>query len=135
MSEIKLNGPLNLMGMLKLKSKVLVGGKEALVETDASGTAPGPVLIPPPPSPPSDPAVTVRMVKSFNSTVTATSNDKAIVTLGFVMQGTWPGMVLPSSNNTAPSDVKINRVAINVKDDSAVIFPSGVSVTLDKSGQ
>jgi hypothetical protein len=130
MADIKLNGPLNLTGPLNLKDKVFVGGVEALVE-GASGTAPGPVMIPPPPTGPADVSTSVRVVKSFNAMVTA--DGKAIVTLGFVTQGMWPGMVLPSSANTSP--VSINHVAINVKDDSAIIFPSGASVGLSTSGQ
>lgn len=137
MADLTLKGILNLMGTLELNpdgGKVLVGdaGLEALVE-EAEGQAAPPVLIPPPPSPPNDAGVTVKVISSFNKTVTA--GDKNIVTQGIVMQGdvpSWPGMMLPSVGN--PS-VTINGMAITVVNDQATIFPSGGVGTFTQSGQ
>lgn len=136
MADLVLKGVLNLAGTLKLATsgggKVKVGSAVALVE-QASGTAP-PVIIPPPPAPkPLDDGPNVNVITSFTKTVTA--NGKAIVTQGMVMQGaipTWPGMVLPSQGNAT---VTINRLAINVENDKAIIFPSGGSASLSQSGQ
>ena len=137
MADLTLKGVLNLMGNLKLNpqgGKVLVGdaGLEALVE-GAEGQAAPPVLIPPPPSPPNDAGVKVKVISSFNKTVTA--GGKNLVASGIVMQGdipSWPGSMLPSAGN--PS-VTINQVAINVLNDQATIFPSGGVGTFTQSGQ
>lgn len=137
MADLKLKGVLNLIGNLKLNpdgGKVLVGdaGLEALVE-EGEGQAAPPVLIPPPPASPSDPGTKVKVISSFNKTVTAAG--KNIVALGIVMQGntpTWPGMMLPSVGNPT---VTINFVAINVVDDQAAVFPSGGVGTFTQSGQ
>jgi len=125
------------MGNLKLNpdgGKVLVGdaGLEALVE-DAEGQAAPPVLIPPPPASPSDPGVKIKVISSFNKTVTA--NGKNIVALGIVMQGdapSWPGQMMPSVGNPT---VTINGSPINVANDQATIFPSGGVGILTQSGQ
>ena len=137
MADLTLKGVLNLMGNLKLNSdggKVLIGdaGLEALVE-QAEGQAAPPVLIPPPPVSPSDPGVKVKVISSFNKTVTA--GGKNLVALGIVMQGdipSWPGMMLPSIGNPT---VTINRVAVNVANDQATILPSGGVGTFTQSGQ
>jgi hypothetical protein len=137
MTDLTLKGVLNLMGNLKLNpqgGKLLIGdaGLEALVE-QAEGQAAPPVLIPPPPSPPNDPGVKVKVISSFNKTVTV--GGKNIVALGIVMQGdipSWPGMMLPSIGNPT---VTINRTAINVANDQATIFPSGGVGTFTQSGQ
>jgi hypothetical protein len=137
MADLKLKGVLNLMGNLKLNpegGKVLIGdaGLEALVE-EGEGQAAPPVLIPPPPASPSDPGVKVKVISSYNKTVTA--NGKNIVALGIVMQGdapSWPGMMLPSVGNPT---VTINRIAVNVVNDQATIFPSGGVGIFTKSGQ
>ena len=141
MADLTLKGTLNLMGNLTLKGdsggKVKVNGVEILVEVPAGtmpaqGNAP-PVILPPPPASPSDPAPFVDVVNSFNRTVMVGS--KPAVALGMVMQGsspTWPGMVQPSSVNAT---VTINHVAINVVGDMATIFPSGGSATFSGSGQ
>ena len=137
MADSTLKGVLNLMGNLKLNpqgGKVLVGdaGVEALVE-EAEGQAAPPVLIPPPPASPSDAGVKVKVISSFNKTVTA--NGKTIVALGIVMQGdipSWPGQMLPSAGNPT---VTINRIAINVVNDQATIFPSGGVGSMTQSGQ
>lgn len=137
MGELNLKGNLSLVGSLNLKDKVLVEGVEALIELTPSGaphsTGAPPVNLPPPPAGPADPGPKVWVITSFNKTVTA--NGKAIVTQGMTMQGNgaiWPGMVLPSSNNTT---VKANQLAICVKQDKAVTLPSGGQVTLTDSGQ
>jgi hypothetical protein len=136
---------LNLKGILKLASgsggKIQVNGIEALVEAQrgippSQGTAPAPVLIPPPPAAPSNPGRDVWIFKSFNPTVTA--NGKNIVTQGMCAQGLpgnaiWPGMVMPSILNT--SMVTINNIPINVLGDMGTILPSGVPVTFSSSGQ
>jgi hypothetical protein len=137
MANLTLKGALNLVGTLKLNpdgGKVLIGDAalEALVE-EVEGQAAPPVLIPPPPASPSDPGVKVKVVSSFNKTVTA--NGKNIVALGIVMQGdapSWPGMMLPSAGNPA---VTINFIAINVQHDQATIFPSGGVGMFAQSGQ
>ena len=113
---------------------MLIGdaGLEALVE-NAAGQAVPPVLIPPPPASPSDPGTGVKVISSYNKTVTAAG--KNIVALGIVMQGnvpSWPGMMLPSVGNPT---VTINRMAINVVNDQATIFPSGGVGTFTQSGQ
>lgn len=143
MANLELSGMLDLSGNLDLSGadggKVLVAGAEALVELaptarPAHGSAP-PVILPPPPASPLDPAPFVNVINSFNKTVKA--GGKPIVALGMVMQGnnpSWPGMVLPSQVNTGP--VSCNMVPINVKGDQAVIFPSGGSAALSSaSGQ
>jgi len=133
MGGLKLTGPLNLMGNLTLKDKVFAGGVEVLVEGNNLGNAP-PVILPPPPASPSDPALQVSILASFNKTVKA--GTKCIVAQGMVMQGsvpTWPGMMLPSQNNTSP--VSANGIPMNVVGDQAVIFPSGGSASFSQSGQ
>jgi hypothetical protein len=140
MADLNLSGLLNFQGNLTLKAdggKVTIDGLEVLVEVapgTAQGSAPS-VILPPPPAAPADPAPGVGVINSFNKTVTV--NGKAIVTQGIVMQGatpTWPGMVLPSQGNTAP--VTVNHLAMNVKNDQAVIFPSGGTATFNgMSGQ
>jgi hypothetical protein len=137
MADLTLKGVLNLLGNLKLQpdgGKLLIGdaGLEALVE-EAEGQAAPPVLIPPPPASPSDPGVKVKVISSFNKTVTA--GGKNLVALGIVMQGdipSWPGMMLPSIGNPT---VTINFVAINVANDQATILPSGGVGTFTQSGQ
>ncbi len=137
MANLTLKGVLNLVGSLKLNpegGKLLIGagGLEALVE-EAEGQAAPPVLLPPPPASPSDPGVKVKVISSFNKTVTV--NGKNIVALGIVLQGdapSWPGMMLPSVGNPA---VTINHMAINVVNDQATIFPSGGVGMFAQSGQ
>jgi hypothetical protein len=139
MADLTLKGVLNLVGNLKLNpdgGKVLIGasGAKALV-VEAEGQAAPPVLIPPPPASPSDPGTKVKVISSFNNTVTA--NGKTLVALGVVLQGnvpSWPGMMLPSVGNPLPS-VTINHIAINVANDQATIFPSGGVGTFTTSGQ
>jgi hypothetical protein len=139
-ADLKLEGILDLSGMLTLQpsgGKVLVGGAEALVvlpigSKPPHGSAP-PVIQPPPPAGPLDATPGVVIISSLNQTVKAGQN--AIVTMGMVMQGDmslWPGMVLPSTVN---STVTINQIAINVKGDKAIIFPSGGSASFNESGQ
>ena len=133
MGDLKLTGPLKLLGSLTLKDKVSAGGVEVLVEGNNLGNAP-PVILPPPPASPSDPALQVSILASFNKTVKA--GTKCIVAQGMVMQGsvpTWPGMMLPSQNNTSP--VSANGIPMNVVGDQAVIFPSGGSASFSSSGQ
>jgi hypothetical protein len=143
MSEIKLAGMLNLKGMLNFKSKVLVGGKEALVESlppsdQPHSTGATPVILPPPPASPVETGTKVWVMNSFNKTVMA--NNKPIVAQGMAMQGgqqspmpIWPGMVMPSQGNTGP--VTINFIPINVVNDQAIIFPMGAPAPLTTSGQ
>jgi hypothetical protein len=135
MGELNLKGNLSLVGTLNLKDKVLVEGVEALIELTPSGsphsTGAPPVNLPPPA--PVDVGPKVWVINSFNKKITA--NDKPIVTMGMTMQGNnaiWPGMVLPSSNNTT---VYANKLKICVKGDKAVTLPSGGQVTLTDSGQ
>ena len=132
MGTLALSGTLDFAGLLNLGDKVTVGGAEALVVSSSQqGTAPGPVLIPPPPAPPASPNVDVHVIVSFNQTVKAGAY--AIVTQGMVLQANmWPGMVLPSSANPT---VTVNHIAMNVVTDQAVILPSGMSVPLTTSGQ
>jgi hypothetical protein len=137
MGDLKLAGPLNLMGTLTLKDKVFANNIEVLVEGNNLGTAP-PVILPPPPAPPSDPAPQVSILASFNKSVKAGTN--FIVAQGMVMQGIvptpkWPGMMLPSQGNTSPSLVSANGLPVNVVGDQAVIFPSGGSASFNQSGQ
>lgn len=123
MADLTLNGILNLRGVLSFNpngGKVKVDGKEVLVETDAEGMAP-PVILPPPPTGPSNPAPTVKVVSSFNKTIKA--GGKNIVALGIVLQGDplqWPGMMLAGS-----AQVTANGSSANVFGDKATIFPSG----------
>lgn len=140
MGTLTLKGKLNLMGNLTLKDKVLIDGKEALVQLSAPSDLPHsasgiPVIIPPPPVPkPLDDGPNVWVIASFNQTVKA--GNKPIVALGMAMQGnvpTWPGMMLPSVGNTGP--VTINFIPVNVQNDQCIIFPSGASAALSTSGQ
>jgi hypothetical protein len=135
MGDLNLTGPLNFMGNLTLKDKVKVGGAEALVVANGIGQAP-PVILPPPPASPTDPAPGVNVIVSFNLTIKA--GTKPIVAQGMCMQGstpTWPGMVLPSNVNTGPTAVKANGLPMNVVGDQGVTFPSGGSITFNSSGQ
>ncbi len=144
MADIKLTGPLNLSGNLTLTptngGKVLVNEVEALVAATPpmdlmQGIAP-PVILPPPPAAPSDPAPNIWIVNSFNQTVK--TGDRALVAGGLIMQGTvptWPGMMLPSLVNTGPRAVSINRLPINVVGDQGIVFPSGGAATFNASGQ
>lgn len=137
MADINLKNTLQLRGDLTFTGgKLLVGSVEVLVETvaptdPAQGHAPSPVVIPPPPGAPSDPGVNVWVLNSFNKTIKA--GTRAVVAQGLVMQGnapSWPGLVMPGS-----AQVTINGIPINVVGDRATIFPSGVPVTFDASGQ
>jgi len=139
MADLVLKGKLELHGLLTLKAsggKVKVDANEALVELTPGqqhGTAP-PVIMPPPPASPLDTGPNVVIINSFNKTVKA--GTKAVVTQGILMQGntpTWPGMVLPSQNNSGP--VTINHIPINVVGDQGVVFPSGGSANFNTSGQ
>jgi hypothetical protein len=140
MADLVLSGLLDFHGMLTLQAsggKVKVESQEVLVElpsSDSHGLAP-PVILPPPPAAPITTAPEVVVLSSLNKTVKA--GEKAIVTQGMVIQGSpriWPGMVLPSQNNTGP--VTVNHIPINVLGDQAIIFPSGGSANLTtKSGQ
>ena len=138
MADLTLKGMLNLIGNLKLNpdgGKVLIGdaGLEALVEDSRGpGGAPG-VDSAAAGSAPSIRVPKVKVISSFNKTVTA--HGKNIVALGIVMQGnapTWPGMMLPSVGNPT---VMINGVLINVVNDQATIFPSGGVGMFTQSGQ
>jgi hypothetical protein len=140
MADLVLKGMLNLTGNLKLVGKVKVGAVEALVEVSkgdpASAQGKGaPVILPPPPAPPTDPGIDAWVFKSFNATVTA--NDIAIVTQGMMAQGnpgmaTWPGMVQRSISNPG---VTINNLPINVVGDLGITLPNGAPVTFTASGQ
>ena len=135
MGDLKLTGPLNFMGSLTLKDKVLVGGSEVLVVANGLGQA-SPVILPPPPASPTDPAPGVNIIVSFNMTIKA--GTKPIVAQGMCMQGStpsWPGMVLPSSANSGGTAVKANGLPMNVVGDKGVTFPSGGSVSFTQSGQ
>lgn len=135
---INLKGTLNLVGNLTFKGgKLKVESVEVLVETVApapdapQGQAASPVMIVPPPGSLADPGLGVWVINSFNKQVKA--GTRAVVAQGMVMQGstpTWPGMVMPGS-----ATVTINHIPINVANDQATIFPSGMMVILDKSGQ
>jgi hypothetical protein len=143
MADLVLEGVLNLEGLLTLEGssggKVKVGSNEVLVEVLPSGppqcSSASPVILPPPPAPPTQPQPTVWIVNSFNKTVKA--GTLAIVAQGMAMQGMtgaplWPGMVLPSTGNPT---VTINNIPINVVNDKAAIFPSGGMATFNSSGQ
>jgi len=141
-ANLDLKGPLNLMGNLTLQGasggKVTIAGLEILVEVapgtmPAQGSAP-PVMLPPPPAGPTDPAPFVDVINSFNKTVKVGS--KPAVAQGMVIQGstpTWPGMMLPTQGNNPP--VTASGLPINVVNDQAVIFPSGGSAQFSSSGQ
>lgn len=144
MGNLNLKGMLNFKGNLTLQGasggKVTVNNIEALVQReDASGTPQGnapPVIMPPPPAAPKDPAPTVWVLNSFNQTVKAAT--RPLVSQGMVMQGmtgapSWPGMMLPSSMNSGP--VSVNMIPINVLGDQAIIFPSGGTAMFNSSGQ
>jgi hypothetical protein len=143
MGDLTLSGNLTLMGNLNLVGDgglVKVGSAEVLVEgsaptNGAQGTAAMPVIQPPPPAGPVNPGTSVNLISSFNKTVKA--NNQNIVALGIVLQGSplqWPGMMLPSTNNTEV--VSIAGVPVNVMMDQATIFPSGGVATFDgASGQ
>jgi uncharacterized Zn-binding protein involved in type VI secretion len=142
MANLELSGRLDLSGNLSLSAdggKVLVGGQEALVElgpttrpAHCSGAVP--VILPPPPASPTDPAPLLNVINSFNKTVKIAG--KPIVALGMVMQGnnpSWPGMVLPSQANTGP--VTCGFIPVNVVGDQAVVFPTGAPAAFGSSGQ
>jgi hypothetical protein len=136
MGDINLVGPLDLMGTLTLKDTVTINGVEALVVANNIGTGVPPVILPPPPAAPTDPAPQVSIIVSLNLTVMAGS--KPIVAQGMLMQGatpTWPGMVLPSNINSGPTAVKAGGLAINVVGDQGTVFPSGGTATFQQSGQ
>lgn len=140
MADIKLKGPLNLMGNLSFMpgagGKLKADGAEALIEVLPSDppqcSAAPPVMLPPPPVGPAFPQPTAWIINSFNKTVKV--KGKNVVALGMAMQGQmaapWPGMVLLGS-----STVKINQIPVNVVNDKAVIFPSGGSAAFSTSGQ
>jgi hypothetical protein len=135
MGDLELSGPLNLMGNLTLRDRVLVRGQEVLVVADDIGTAP-PVILPPPPASPIAPQPQVSIVASFNLTVMAGS--APIVAQGMLMQGvpaTWPGMVLPSTGNSGPTAVKANGLPVNIMGDTGTVFPSGGTAQFTSSGQ
>jgi uncharacterized Zn-binding protein involved in type VI secretion len=133
---LKANTMLNLGGKLKLAAnggKVTVDGKEVIVLNSGMTYAGIPVIIPPPPATPTDAVIDVKIISSLNTTVTV--ENKPVVTMGITMQGstpTWPGMVLPSTQNQT---VMINSIPINVKNDSAITLPNAGPVTLNQSGQ
>jgi hypothetical protein len=140
LGDLVLEGMLDFSGNLTLEAsggKVKVGALEVLVELlpgSKHGMAP-PVILPPPPASPIDAGPNVVILNSLNKTVKI--GTKAIVTQGMAMQGNsgpiWPGMVLPSKGNTGM--VSVNRLAMNVQGDQAIIFPSGGMATFDTSGQ
>jgi hypothetical protein len=142
MPNLDLKGPLNLMGDLTLQGesggKVTISGLEIIVEVapgtmPAQGSAP-PVMLPPPPAGPADPAPFVNVINSFNKTIKVGS--KPAVAQGMVMQGStpmWPGMMMPTQGNSPP--VTANGLPINVVGDMAMIFPSGGAATFNASGQ
>jgi uncharacterized Zn-binding protein involved in type VI secretion len=138
MTELILKGEpmLNFGGDLNLVAdggKVTVDGKEVIVLNSGTKYAGIPVIIPPPPATPTDPGTDVKIITSLNATVTVENN--LVVTMGITMQGntpTWPGMVLPSTQNQM---VMINNIPINVAGDSAITLPNAGSVTLSESGQ
>ena len=135
MGDLNLTGPLKLTGSLHLckgGGTLTVNGIPAMVE-EATGTAPTPVMLPPPPAGPVNNSTTVKVISSLGKTIDI--NDKTMVTMGMVLQGDmWPGMVMPSSNNSGDTAVMANGLPVNVDGDTATIFPNGSSVTLD-SGQ
>ena len=147
MADLLLTGTLDFGGVLDLAGDAggLVNATdlqaEVLVELPrgdalkSHGTAPAPVLIPPPPAAPSDAGLGVWIFKSFNSTVTA--GGTAIVTQGMCAQGnpgmaSWPGMVQPSMVNPG---ITINRIAMNVVGDLGTILPTGAPAPFTASGQ
>ncbi|MCP9835699.1 hypothetical protein [Cyanobium sp. La Preciosa 7G6] len=137
MTDLILKGTLNLAGTLNLVAsnggKVKIDAREVLVE-GATGTG-VPVILPPPPAAPIDTGTDVNINQSFNQSVTVGPVKKPVVALGICLQGqtpTWPGMVLPSVNN---STVFINGVRVNVEDDTGVTLPNGGTITFgQKSG-
>ncbi|HKQ72632.1 MAG TPA: hypothetical protein VJ810_02815 [Blastocatellia bacterium] len=140
MGDLVLKGKLDLRGLLTLKAsggKVKVSANEVLVELtpgQTHGTAAPPVILPPPPATPTDIGTGAVIINSLNKTVKV--GTKAIVTQGMLMQGntpTWPGMALPSQQNTGP--VTINNIPINVVGDQGVVLPSGGTATFNSSGQ
>ncbi len=137
MGDLKLSGTLNFSGDLKLKSdgKVLAEGKAVLLEMQPGSTHGdgGPVILPPPPVGPVDTGTGAVVFKSFNASVKVQGANA--VTMGIHLQGDgsiWPGMVLPSSNNTG---VTVNGLPLNVEGDSGITLPNGGSVTYSSSGQ
>lgn len=138
MGDLVLSGVLNLTGTLKLSAdggRVKVDENEILIE-QTPGNAHGqgsPVILPPPPAGPIDTGVDATIFKSFTSTVTI--NNNPVVTMGMYLQGntpTWPGMVLPSSNNPG---VTVNYLLINVQNDTGITLPNGAPVKLTTSRQ
>jgi hypothetical protein len=135
--SVNLKGTLDLAGTLVLRDKVLVGGLEALVVLPAPGTPPhgiaaAAVPIPPPPSLPSDPGLTVWITESANRSVLAGS--RALVTTGRCIQGripSWEGIVLPSNGNRG---VRAGGTAVCVVGDGGTITFGG-PVTFTTSGQ
>jgi hypothetical protein len=137
-TDLELTGPLDLAGILDLAGEdglVLVNGNEALVE-GATGKG-APVLLPTPQAP-ANAGSGVTVLSSLGKAVRAAGTP--LVTSGMVLQGDehpprWPGMVLPSTNNSAPVQVTAGSIPVNVVGDSATVFPNGGSATLDTSGQ
>lgn len=143
MTDLIFKGQLKFFGSLKLAAeggKVKIEENEVLVADPSLGTVHGtgiPVIQPPPPAKPIDDGKDVKVINSFNPTLTVKVNgeDKPVVALGVCVQGNsgiWPGMVLPSTQNTR---VSINGTAINVEKDNAITLPNGGNVTFNKSGQ
>ncbi len=140
MGDLKLSGDLNLIGPLDLKAdggKVKIDDKEILVVQTTPGNAHGtdgiPVILPPPPATPTDTGPNATIIVSFNNTVKI--DGKAAVAMGVHLQGntpTWPGMVLPSANNTG---VKANYLFMNVQEDTGITLPNGGTVTYQQSRQ
>jgi hypothetical protein len=134
-ADLILSGVLNLSGSLRLSAdggKVKVGQNEVLV-VGASGKAVAPVIQPPPPSSPLDTGLDVKIITSFNQTVTVAGTPA--VAQGVSQQGNgyiWPGIVLPSSSNQT---VTINGTPINVRNDQAMTLPNGGSARVTTSGQ
>jgi|688.fasta_scaffold93408_4 hypothetical protein len=134
MTDLILKDTLNLTGWLNLVAtggKVKIEARELLVE-EATGTG-VPVILPPPPAGPIDDGTDVSIRQSFNKTVTVGLAKKPVIALGICLQGrtpTWPGMVLPSVNN---STVRINGVPANVEDDKGVTLPNGGTITFGKN--
>lgn len=138
MSDLELGGQLKLVGLLDLKGdggKVTIDGNEILIKMPP-GSPHGkgaPVILPPPPVGPIDAGPDATIFISFNATITI--DGEVAVAMGLHLQGDipmWPGMVLPSSNN---SGVKANGLPINVQNDTGITLPNGGTVTYDTSGQ
>lgn len=150
MVDLELSGTLNLSGDLNLSGsgggkvkvvKDMVKDEILVVSGQPTGTATIPVLQPSPPAIPSplNGGLKVRILQSFNVTVTIAN--LPVVAQGICLQGDpipptftqiWPGMVLPSVSNKT---VTISGVPANVKGDRGITLPSGGSINFDDSGQ